>query len=85
MLSRLRAGHGHWYHLADYMPLLNKAGYDAAAIENETGIERPRQNAWIVSAQVCHDCTPVARAHQRLVMHGHRPDAALCQLRIKWH
>ena len=56
MLSRLKAEHGHWYDLADYIPLLNEAGFDAAAIENETGLERPRQNAWIVSSQVGRSC-----------------------------
>ena len=52
MLSRLRSGHGHWYDLAQYVPLLAEAGYDAATLENETGLERPRQNVWVVAAQV---------------------------------
>ena len=58
MLSRLRAGHGLWYDLAEYIPALLNDGYDAAMIENESGLERPRQNAWVVSAQARPPCRP---------------------------
>ena len=57
MLSRLRSGHGHWYDLAQYVPQLAEAGYDAATLENETGLERPRQNVWVVAAQVLTECS----------------------------
>ena len=62
MLSRLRAAHGHWYDRAEFVPLLSEAGYDAATLENETGLERPRQNIWLVAAQVQPHLTSQHRA-----------------------
>ena len=61
MLSRLRANHGLWYDLAEYIPALLSSGFDAAMIENESGLERPRQNVWVVSAQVRDWCAHAPR------------------------
>lgn len=51
-LNRLRVQAGHWHELAKLLPRLAAAGYDSKAVESETGLERARQNCWVVAQQV---------------------------------
>ena len=51
-LNRLRVSAGHWHELAKLLPRLAAAGYDSKTVENETGLERARQNSWMVAQQV---------------------------------
>lgn len=62
MLNRLRAGAGHWHQLARLLPALQRAGYDAVAVEEATGLERRLQNVWGSAAQVRRDGC-VGRCH----------------------
>ena len=52
MLGRLRALSGHWHELAKFLPALQRAGIDAMAVEEATGLERRIQNVWGTAAQV---------------------------------
>ena len=39
MLDRIEAGAGHWHQLAKLLPALQRAGFDAAAVEDRTGVD----------------------------------------------
>jgi len=52
MLSQLKAEAGNWPDLARMLPALNRAGLDGPAIEEATGLERVRQNMWMVAVSV---------------------------------
>lgn len=52
MLSRINSLSGSWHQLAKLLPALQRAGVDAIAVEEFTGLERKTQNVWQTSAQV---------------------------------
>ncbi|KAK9784877.1 hypothetical protein WJX73_008467 [Symbiochloris irregularis] len=52
MLRSLRDQSASWHELAGFLTLLARAGYDSAAIEADTGIERVQQNVTLVAGQV---------------------------------
>ena len=52
MLNRLMAGAGSWTERALYLPILEAAMFDAATIENMTGITRSEQSVMRIAGQV---------------------------------
>ncbi|KAF8061091.1 RAF1 [Scenedesmus sp. PABB004] len=52
MLSKLRAGAGHWHALAKFLPVLYAKGLDTNAVAELTGINPVDQNRWVVAGTV---------------------------------
>lgn len=52
MLTKLRAQAGPWHGLAKFLPVLASRGWDASAVDGETGITPAAQNKMLVASTV---------------------------------
>jgi hypothetical protein len=69
MLDRIEAGAGHWHQLAKLLPALQRAGFDAAAVEDRTGVDPKTQNLWSSAAQIYDSLAAAGGAAPDILAH----------------